>query len=655
MTQTGKCDTCRARKVKCDEKKPKCGACRKKDRACTYTYAKVKSLVIEDPNTFSRHGKAKVAPIVYPLVSYKGNAEIWEQNTSQSPSSLNENEFDEDEGSDDHKSRKRMASLRLVPTRRALELWSPGRLYRPSSRQDILAARFTGMIAPLRMDVNPLSVHGPWMLSIPSRIGTSPVLDTAIEFLLNSFDNFRSTSHTKQVVARTSKARALKDLRAVVEAGDGTMSEVLLLSTMVHFSAEIYMGVGSADWTFHAFALALMLRQGNAAAIEDNLFWSLVDNCYMEEMSEAIMEARTSLFDTEIYRNLSAPTTQIEGAPDADFARASRTIMHVMIQLPRLVLCVRRAISAPLQGSTIDAAVELAKSLWDVCPDDLIRQILEKHTMVAPMAPSPEIADIIPESICFDSISSITLIAKYWRLRIHLCTLLQTLHQYFPIQSLAVGLPDLAFVHQEDMKTATQLAQSLTSALSFSTTLPLVPLRILACLQTSVGTWTRIIRRADGLVPPTQAATNVATTKHPHPNPHGPLNVERAPNLNPRVEVGELFMKIRNHAEGYENAAFVWKLPVQTHVTFPSAAPDEVERAIRMRDWVMEYTNRIHDSWNIERAEPENIQLVLDISAGAPIPAWVTRWIDGFKMGLNGLELLEYVGLGSVGHPPAVA
>lgn len=271
MTITGKCDTCRARKVKvggcflyldascdadrvqCDQQRPKCGSCRKRDRECTYLFGQVSAFVVEDPAQLSKHGRSKVAPIVYPVET--GNeSKTADSSIPASPASsalaLRQNtsrEADVGHGVFMTMSLptrdKSKAPRRMTPQqRRNLQLHLhqlqnvPRRF---TSTPMAIASRYVNLIETWPAEIQPFSILGSWVESIPARLGHSPAVDLAVEYFMQSYDVFQEKSFSKQWTALTTKARALKELQLVVANKETRRSYDTAIAMKLHFMAEV--------------------------------------------------------------------------------------------------------------------------------------------------------------------------------------------------------------------------------------------------------------------------------------------------------------------------------------------------------------------------------------------------------------------------------
>ncbi|KAF2124414.1 hypothetical protein P153DRAFT_350410 [Dothidotthia symphoricarpi CBS 119687] len=570
MTQTGKCDTCRQRKVKCDEERPKCGACRKKDRPCAYSYGKASALVVQDPNQLTKHGRSKVEPVVYALNSPEDDI----SSTGFVSSSLlltTEREADHGKGvfrtlASSSKPRSRKAAgiqkKKLEAYLQHLHSQSALTWHRPSSFESTLIARYIDMLGSGPVSQQPLSILGTWILSIPSRIGSNRMLDLAVEFLMSSYAAYWDNSHSKRAVARTIKAKALKELQLVVcDASEGATYEVLL-ATKMHYAAEALLGVGSMYHAIHAFGLAELLKSGAVANVDDDHFWNLIDNTYIDDVNEAMLAGRKSVYDNEFYLSTTYPPPRSSSLMSlTPVQRASMAIMHVFIQCPRLVYLVRHAVSHPDDSSALASAVSLAESLWQVDLPDQVSDFLKSSITTTHKPSFPETADILPDSLHFDSVQSMILCTRYWMLQNVLCGLTDTLHRYFPVEVALAMLPDPEARRRIDVDAGLQLAKSLTWAESVSRELPLVPLRLHTPLQISIGPWYRTIRHAGSL-----------------------------------------------HSSG---------------MSLSPELESELSRAYRMKALLINECNRIHKQWDVSTVDEDPLIEALDSMAGEKIPDWL--------------------------------
>ena len=110
---------------------------------------------------------------------------------------------------------------------------------RPSSPETTLIARYIDMLGSDSYERQPLSILGSWIQSIPSRIGSNPMFDLAVEFFVNSYAVYMDETHSKRKLTRSSKAKALRELQLVVLNTQNGPSYDVLLATKMHYAAEV--------------------------------------------------------------------------------------------------------------------------------------------------------------------------------------------------------------------------------------------------------------------------------------------------------------------------------------------------------------------------------------------------------------------------------
>ena len=269
------------------------------------------------------------------------------------------------------------------------------------------------------------------------------------------------------------------------------------------------------------------------------------------------------MYDNDFYLSTTYPPTLGSGdVPISVFQRASMALMHVAIQAPRLVCLIRHAVSNPDDASALVAAVSHAETLWQIdLPSHMAEQFDASITTV-PTPVDPELEDILPNSLEFDTVQSMNLCTRYWNLRIVLCGLTGTLHRHFPVECSLSLLPSPASLRAIDIDSALQMAKSLPWAMAISAKLPLVPLRLHNSLGISVAPWNRIIRDSTLAGPSDDVDTDLD----------------------------------RNF---------------------------EISRAHRMKTWVFYHCDLINKSWNVSGVEEEPMLEALDAMAGEPIPEWL--------------------------------
>ena len=261
--------------------RPKCGACKKKDRPCTYSYGKASAFVVQDPRQLTKHGRSRTSSAVYPLNSPDEGSSS-SATTSFSTGSTSTNSSDLCITTERHtedrqgcfqtlapRSRSRMQPSKMREYRQNLALQahlqklreeSPLVPYQPSSPETALISRYVGVLGPDPAGRQPFEVLGTWIQSIPSRIGSNKMLDLAVQFFVDSHATYRDDMHSKRKVARASKAKALRELQLAVMNTDNKVTYDILLATKLHYAAEV----------------SLPVRRRRAFLITCRLFWEWI-------------------------------------------------------------------------------------------------------------------------------------------------------------------------------------------------------------------------------------------------------------------------------------------------------------------------------------------------------------------------------------------
>jgi hypothetical protein len=269
MRRLGKCDGCRRRKVKCDEKKPSCGGCQKGGRMCNYPYSQGQgfALVMQDPSQMTRYGRSMAASVIYPLSTTGQVSDESSMTDSASVPSPGPTATSSLDTSALHlrggivaangqgmfqtlapcQSKAAKTSKRLETNQRKrlhehllrLQRESSLASHRPLAPETKLAAMFVNMLRPESAKHRPLFALGDWITSIPPRIGSSPVVTMAVKFLIHSFESHDEGSHSKKIQALQAKTKALKELQLSLLASQQAPTYDLLLATKMHYASEV--------------------------------------------------------------------------------------------------------------------------------------------------------------------------------------------------------------------------------------------------------------------------------------------------------------------------------------------------------------------------------------------------------------------------------
>ncbi|OAL04571.1 hypothetical protein IQ06DRAFT_267882 [Phaeosphaeriaceae sp. SRC1lsM3a] len=576
MTQTGKCDTCRQRKVKCDEEKPKCGACRKKDRPCSYSYGKASAFIVQDPNQLTKHGKSRVSPVVYNLESSSEAT----HSPASTPSDLHITTAREAGNGQGFfqtlaplSKRKVAASRRSEAQRRRklelylhhLQLERTLTAIKPSCPETTLIARYIDMVGSVSIDHQPLSILGTWIESIPSRIGSNRMMDLAVDFFVHSYAVYCNDTYSQRKLASASKEKALKELQLFVHDRGNRPTYDVVLATKMHYASEALLGIDTMYHAIHAYGLAELLKSGFVSDVDDEHFWNLIDNTYIDDVNEAMLAGRNSTYDNEFYLSSTLPPPfESDTIVLSASQRASMAMMHVYIQFPRLNNLIRHAVTHQEDTTTLAAAVTLTESLWQLNVPKHVAPLLSEVVSISPR-PVEGLTDIMADSLHFASVQAMVSCTRYWMLMIVLGGFVDTLHRHFPSQTSLSLLPNRDLMQEIEMDAANQLAKSMPWADSLSQKLPLVPLRLHTPLQVSIGAWYRSIRRLG--------------SKQPSNTDLDPVS---------SMEMDQ-----------------------------------EMAHARLMIDWIIEECNQIHRRWDVSMVDETPLFEALDAMAGEKIPSWL--------------------------------
>lgn len=324
------------------------------------------------------------------------------------------------------------------------------------------------------------------------------------------------------------------------------------------------MGIKNLFHAIHAAGLAEILKLGSVAGFDEDHYWNLVENSYPDDVTEAMVSGRPSIYDNEYYLRATSPST-MPLAATTNF-RASTAIMHLLIQLPRIVCLLRHVIQNRHDTTTLSMVIGSLGSLWMLDPFNLIHEILQTSTSIIRTPPSPIVADIVPDSLHFDSIEIALLLTRYWMLIVSLCGITEAIYIHFPAAAADSLLPELAYVNQRDIEAAKHLARCVRYSLDVCPSLPLLPLRIHSTFQLSIGSWIRLHRRLQRTLD----------------------DVDPILNSKEDVEVSE-----------------------------------KLHKAQRMENWVADECNSIHSSWGVSKVSKKFLNGAVEVMSGGPIPNWL--------------------------------
>lgn len=324
---------------------------------------------------------------------------------------------------------------------------------------------------------------------------------------------------------------------------------------------------------------------GSTKGLDLKYYFSLVDNTYFDEVSsaltphdtiqyltldkvaEALLNGRPSFFDTSVYLTSTAVSERLYKV-HPDYV-GPKGVMHCFLQIPRLACLVRRSITQPEDTQALTFALSVATTIWSRLPSVYIEQLLGSQSTQVATPPAPEIEDVIADTLNFNTLKQFLLCMRYWSVTIHISALIQNLWSHFPEACALAALPDSSKVENAEIQAAKFIVRSLSYGYLFSSSLPLVPLRVLGPLALSVGPWYRLAKR--------------------------------------------LSRELETLKEGTVKHAWLSK---------------ELEKAERMEDWVIEQCNRVHDAWDLPRADKARFETLIPLMAGEELPDWMPNQVS---------------------------
>ncbi|KAF3006888.1 hypothetical protein E8E13_011069 [Curvularia kusanoi] len=332
---------------------------------------------------------------------------------------------------------------------------------------------------------------GDWIVSIPSRISSSPVVSIAAEFFVHSYNFHRDQSYSNRTKALQTKGKALKELQLSLSESQPHPTYNLIVATKLHYSAEVLIGVDQMGYAVHALGLLNLLKSGIVSGVDQEHFWNVVESTYVDDITMAVTAGRPSVYDHDFYLSATHPDA-LSVRSLTPTQRVKTIMMHCLIQCPRLIVAIRHASRNPSDLVAIATAVTLADNLWKLSQQQLFADFVDDCLFESDDHIDDTVADIIPSGIGFSSVQNMVTCTKYWMLQNLLCGCLDTLHRKFAHGFLCSNLPSPKNVHEMDTQAAKQLGRAVLGL--GDKVSPLTLLRAHGPLSFSIGAWHRQVR-----------------------------------------------------------------------------------------------------------------------------------------------------------------
>lgn len=345
-----------------------------------------------------------------------------------------------------------------------------------SAKDGDLRARWIWAITPPQM-----GLMGHWIHTLPRRVGHSAILDTAMDFTLKSLQYFAIRDQANRRAVYETKGKSIQQLQGALRTiskgapgGDG------LLCILLHYWAETFLDINTCDYTHHMNALAHLLAKSSCA------------QTLPESATEIARILCLDVTDGALQRGIDS---RLEGFFEfadgalATMTDASTAINQLISQLPRLSRLVRTAAAEPADQQRIEAARELAHSLWHSSALPLI----EKRVQEGILPRGPAFKSVSPRDtafLSFTSLNAFVIAMDFWYFQNVTCGLLDHLARLCTIEV------DLDDVHDRDVRAASNIADSSDWVYAQNQFPPLAMLRYVGPLQISWGAWERLDQRA---------------------------------------------------------------------------------------------------------------------------------------------------------------
>ncbi|KAH8899897.1 hypothetical protein GQ53DRAFT_740905 [Thozetella sp. PMI_491] len=540
MTQVGKCDICRRRKIKCDEVHPVCGGCKKKNRPCHYSYGKV-SQFIDDGGIMMDGGK----PLTIRRIRDAARATSTRQERPRKKSP----EPDDESATPD-------SLLRLRSSRQAkdgsglFQTFAPRGKKNPRDRDGECKARTpdsadadTDAVAAVAAFSDPIwgtidmllllphepqcgtgravnqwlnitasfsenygipCILGEWMELVPPRLGNSQSIDSAVECFLRAVT--ANSNRTPENLAATdaANAKALRSIRADILNGDVNLvrNDVLIAICLLIF-VEIFVRASSGEYKYHQTGLLSLINNITNHGTEcSETIPYMVDTCVSWEFNPAIAQNRDSHFDSEVWVNIERPwlgwmNTGKDTKSFSLYLRSVTTIRTYWTQLPRLVRLVKAAAAAPDDESLREEATNVAFRLYSMNLDDVIQEFFDNGHLMVVATTAERWLPYLDHSLEFATYPLLAAFCNYWSIRILICGLVLHLLDMFPVMPSSVVF-DYDEVAAHDLQCAKYVLMAVQYGYQSRTPLPIDYIRLMLPMQTAYFAYDRLETRAGG-------------------------------------------------------------------------------------------------------------------------------------------------------------
>lgn len=205
----------------------------------------------------------------------------------------------------------------------------------------------------------------------------------------------------------------------------------------------------------------------------------------------AMSAGRPSIYDNDLYLSMTHPVVLLDRNL-TDLQLVTRTMMHILIQSPSLIVAIRHALREPCNVVAVATAFTFAEKLLELSQLDYLAKFVKASIREDDDPVDELIADIVLNGIYFDNAQVMVICTRYWLLQVLLYGTIDTLYRRFPAEYAISLLPSPDVLHHEDTSAALKLAKFVSSL--GEDVSPLTLVRSHGPLSASIGSWHRQIR-----------------------------------------------------------------------------------------------------------------------------------------------------------------
>ncbi|KAH8817246.1 hypothetical protein F5884DRAFT_246183 [Xylogone sp. PMI_703] len=300
MTQLRKCDECRKRKVKCDERRPQCSSCAKKNRLCNYKYQD-DLIFMESQTQISRNTHLSISS-KNPLARRPAEASNIALSIPSSPSYYSEAESEKSSDVNRISSGQQIAPQHSLTTLHSA----------PINRQQLLSSFVENYIQDSPGNDYKFETGLSWIRRLPESLGQHDLLDSALSALslvyLGKLHHDEVLLH-KSVEHYDSVLQSIQP-RVSQPSNAERKLEICVLLSIYELHHPTYPDV--RGWVFHVRGACEILKQMGPPSNDRPLDLNLYRRIRTAALFDSLGSGKASFFTMSEWQNTSdAPFDQL--------------------------------------------------------------------------------------------------------------------------------------------------------------------------------------------------------------------------------------------------------------------------------------------------------------------------------------------------------